>query len=87
MLKLTTLATAVAATMADVVHPINDNIVTEIKEKTDKWQPYEPTENPLNGMNHIELFGLLGTVYRPAYGNKQPEMENVQLPKSFDARE
>ena len=70
MLKLTTLASAIAVALADVAHPINEDIVNEIKAKTDKWQPYEPTENPLSGRNNIELFGLLGTVYRPAYGNR-----------------
>src|SRR5688572_18745234 len=87
MLKLTTVAAAVALATADVVHPVNEDIVSEIKAKTDKWVPYEPSENPLKEKSNPELFSLLGTIYRPAYGDRQPPAENVEVPKSFDARE
>jgi cathepsin B len=38
-------------------------------------------------MNNSELFGLLGTVYRSAYGDRRPPLENLDLPKNFDGRD
>jgi len=87
MLKLASLASVASLALADVFNPINENLVNEIKAKTNKWTPYEPSENPLADKSHVELFGLLGTIYRPAYGDRQPPMENLDLPASFDSRE
>jgi len=28
-------------------HPVNSNIVSEIKNKTTKWEPLEASENPI----------------------------------------
>jgi len=45
-LTLITLAISVMSiTAAD--HPINNDIVDDIKDKTNKWQPYAPEDNPL----------------------------------------
>lgn len=46
----------------------------------------EVEENPLKDMPYVELFGLLGTVYRPAYGDRQPPAENYEAPAEFDSR-
>ena len=70
MLKLTTVASVVALTLADANHPVNEDIVKEIKEKTDLWEPVEPSENPFKDMTNKEVYGLLGTIYRPAYGDR-----------------
>ena len=46
MLKIVTIGTIVALTSA-TTHPINQDIVNEIKTKTSKWTAHEPHENPL----------------------------------------
>lgn len=88
MLKLASVASVLTYTLANnAFHPITDDIVKDIKSKTTKWVPFEPEENPLSYKSNYELTGLLGTIYRPPMGNRQPEEENVDLPKAFDARE
>ena len=85
MFKLTAVASLAALALAE--HPINPDIVEEIKTKTSKWTPYEVSENPLLGRSNGDLSGLLGTIVRPAHGNRQPEIENLEVPKNFDARD
>ena len=33
-------------------HPINHDVVNEIKEKTKSWVPYDPKSNPLKELTH-----------------------------------
>lgn len=87
MFKLTTLASVAALALAYADHPVTEEIVQEIKEKTTQWIPMEVDENPFKDMDHVQIFGLLGTVYRPAYGNMQPAPENIEVPDNFDSRE
>jgi hypothetical protein len=42
-------------------HPRNEDLINDIKNKTNLWKPYEANENPLNHMNHEQLLSLLGT--------------------------
>ena len=47
MFKLIAATSALTWAMAEVVQPVNEDIVAKIKAKTSKWTPYEPDENPL----------------------------------------
>lgn len=61
MRKLVIIALATTLAVGENDHPINDDLVNEIKEKTNKWKPYEAHENPLKDYDYDEIFGLLGT--------------------------
>lgn len=67
-------------------HPINDDIVKEIKNKTKAWTPYEPGENPLLNYTHPMLHQILGTNLKPPLGTLMPKSENANIPKEFDPR-
>lgn len=41
-------------------HPINEDAVNEIKQKTDSWEAHNPDENPLKDYSHEELHYMLG---------------------------
>jgi len=45
--KTLILLALVAFASAEDTHPINHDIVNDIKEKTDIWEPYDPHQNPL----------------------------------------
>ncbi len=62
MLKLATIG-AVAIT-ASATHPINDDIVNEIKAKATTWTPFEAHLNPLRFHDEQTLQGKLGTIVR-----------------------
>lgn len=59
MFKLAIVGT-VAAAAAAKFHPINQEIVNEIKAKATTWVPYEVSENPLRHHTPESLEGLLG---------------------------
>ena len=67
-------------------HPINQDVVNEIKQKTNKWTPSAPEDNPLFNLTHWQLHMILGTVIKPPQGTMMPPQENVDIPKEFDAR-
>lgn len=77
---------AVLSSSATTDHPVNQDMVNDIKSKTDKWIPREPSENPLVNYTHWQLHGMLGTILKPPLGTLMPPSSNVDVPKAFDAR-
>jgi hypothetical protein len=71
MFKLAVAGTIVATALAQV-HPVNEDLVNEIKEKTDRWEPLEPELNPLSNKSMTEIMGLLGTVIQGPLGLPSP---------------
>ena len=61
MFKLAVAGTFAAVALAQE-HPINEDIIAEIKEKTDLWQPAEVSENPMRFYTIESLRGRFGTV-------------------------
>ena len=59
MFKLAIVGT-VAAYATAKFHPINEDIVKEIKAKATTWTAHEPSENPLRHHSAEHLQGLLG---------------------------
>lgn len=47
MLKAFILTTLCVVAFADDKHPVNDEVVTSIKEKTTMWKPIDTQENTL----------------------------------------
>jgi hypothetical protein len=60
MFKVAIAGTIVASALAQV-HPINEDLINEIKEKTQKWIPADPSTNPLANKSMTQIMGLLGT--------------------------
>jgi cathepsin B len=88
MFKLAVVGT-LAAYLNAKQHPINEDIVKEIKAKATTWIPHEVAENPLRHHSAETLQGLLGD------SGSSASNENVQyaeqeilaaLPDNFDAR-
>ena len=65
MFKLVLVGT-VLATAYGAGHPINQEIVDEIKAKATSWTPMEVDENPLSKLSAEEVKGLLGA-YEETY--------------------
>lgn len=42
-------------------HPVNRDLIAEIKAKATTWKPLELEENPLKNYSAGEVMGLLGT--------------------------
>ena len=88
MLKLIIVGTIATLTLARE-HPINADMVAEIKKKATTWVPYEVRENPFAHMTTDEIQGLLKTY--TTYWEK-PEFLQIEddtpvnAPASFDAR-
>lgn len=59
MFKLVVVGTVAA--LASAFHPINKDIVDEIKQKATTWVPHEVEENPLANKTLSEIMGMLGT--------------------------
>lgn len=68
-------------------HPINADIVEEIKNSGASWVPYEAHENPLKDYTAEELMGMLGTVIKPLEDFIEEEDVPNALPATFDARD
>lgn len=80
-----TLLALVSANQYD--HPINEDIVNEIKKSATTWVPFEAHENPLRHHSKEHLMGLLGTILKER--EDEPEEDPTPangLPESFDAR-
>lgn len=52
MLKVLVYSGIALVATAEILHPINDDMVNDIKKKTDKWQPHEAEDNPLKDYSH-----------------------------------
>ncbi|CAI2372444.1 unnamed protein product [Moneuplotes crassus] len=72
----------VAVALAEV-HPVNDDIVREIKE-TATWTPMEPEENPFAYMSVEQIKGMMGTKLR-VYEDTNEEI-TADIPAEFDSR-
>ena len=67
---------------------MNQEIVTELKEKAGTWVPMEVDENPLAQMELTTVMGLLGTAVKGPMGLPAPVSPNgLTVPDAFDARE
>ena len=87
MFKLAIVGT-VAAYATAKVHPINEDIVNEIKNKTSTWTAHEVHENPLRHHTVESLQGLLGDngiAYGSPMGNYATQ-EVIATPDNFDTR-
>jgi hypothetical protein len=83
MFKLVVAGTiAVLATAQN--HPVNEDIIQEIKEKTSRWEPIQADSNPLANKSMDEIMGLLGTHIQGPVGLPGP-MANGVAPKTFDS--
>lgn len=66
MFKLVVIGTIAA--FASAFHPVNQDIVDQIKAKATTWVPLEVHENPLSQKTAEEVMGLLGTRVQPPVG-------------------
>jgi hypothetical protein len=66
MLKL--IVVGAVSLVASATHPINEDIVKEIKEKATSWVPHEVSENPLANYSYASLQGFLGTIIQGPQG-------------------
>lgn len=89
MFKLAVLG-SVAALATAHYHPVNEDLVNEIKAKADTWVPLEVHENPLSNFSSEHVFGLLGSKIAPIDSNEAlpfPEPEILTaIPATFDSR-
>jgi hypothetical protein len=60
MYKLVLVGTIMASAFAHI-HPINEHIIEEIKQKAKSWKPMEIESNPLHHMTIEQVQGLLGS--------------------------
>jgi cathepsin B len=72
--------------LAAATHPINEDIVSDIKSKTSNWTPMEVATNPLANKSAEEIRGMLGTIIAEPFGFQQPAVSNAEVPATFDAR-
>ncbi len=85
MFKLVIIGT-IAAFAAAQVHPINPDIVEEIKQKTTLWRAHEAHLNPLRHWTMDDIKARLGTVIDNTYVADSPMPFNGAVPDSFDSR-
>lgn len=85
MLKFVILGT-IASYATAALHPVNKEIIEDIKNKATTWTPMEHEENPLTSYTPEQIKSLLGTHVRgPIQGYTSPDVMNG-MPKSFDSR-
>ena len=85
MLKLVIVGT-IATLATAIYHPVNNDLVADIKEKADTWTPFEVHENPLGKRSVHELMGLLATKIEAPDMTLPAPKTVVTVPASFDAR-
>lgn len=87
MFKLAVVGT-VAAVASASSHPVNQDIVNQIKKEASTWTPFEAHENPLSNLSVGEIFGLLGAKVGGSGENTQYQAPTVaaDLPANFDTR-
>lgn len=85
MYKLVVIGTVMASALG-MTHPVNPDLVNDIKNKADSWKPAEPETNPLKNLNIAEIKGLLGTIVQGPVGLPSPAVPNGDAPKEFDSR-
>jgi hypothetical protein len=63
MLKLVIVGTIMSVISAFHHHPVNEDLVREIKQKATTWEPFEVEENPLRHFDAKHFYtGLVGTL-------------------------
>ena len=84
MFKLVVVGTIAA--FASAYHPVNKDIVEEIRQKA-SWKPMDPTTNPFSKKSYDEIKGLLGTVITKvdAADYLSPTILEA-VPAAYDAR-
>ena len=83
MFKFVVAGTVATAAMA--LHPVSEEIVSAIRERTQMWEAHDVEENPFKNMTVEELMGLMGTFI--AEDNEiYPEVEVTAVPTNFDSR-
>ena len=82
MLKLVVIGTI--AVVAQAFHPIRDEIVHAIRQRTGMWQAHDVETNPLSNKSYQELLGLCGTFMVPA-NEIFPGSDVTDTPTDFDA--
>ena len=89
MLKLVVVGTILASmVVAHPVHPVNADIVNEIKAKTAAWKPMEAHKNPLSKLSVGELSQLLGDRNDPDIDvDEFKQVQAGDYPATFDSRE
>jgi hypothetical protein len=86
MLKLVVLGLVATVASAGTFHPVNHEIVEQIKAKATTWTPMEVEQNPLFNMSAEAVHGLLGTTRRGPLGYNKPNAIVGDVPQNFDAR-
>src|SRR6187399_264713 len=90
MFKFVILGTVTAFVSAVYDHPINPDIVEEIKAHATSWTPYEVHENPLRHKTREEILSMLGLKFEstssPFLPVDEEDYSNYQAPIEFDAR-
>jgi cathepsin B len=74
------------ATAVQAIHPINQQIVEAIKERTVSWTAHEAHENPLKDYSPEQLMGLCGTFFEDTNEIYAPSTILSALPTNFDSR-
>jgi len=59
MYKLAIVGTAISVVAAAAYHPVNQEIIDEIKLKAKTWKPMELAKNPLAKMSADDVLGLM----------------------------
>jgi len=71
MYKLVVVGAVLSAAYA-TYHPINEDIVKDIKSKTSHWTPMATTKNPLSKYSVQQLKGMMGTQITEPFGYAAP---------------
>jgi C1A family cysteine protease len=87
MYKLVVVGTILATTSAHYDHPVNEEIIEQIKARATTWVPMEIEDNPLHHMTADQARGLLGTIFTTETEFPEPEIDqNLVVPTAFDSR-
>lgn len=74
------------AAVASAFHPINEEVVAAIREKTSHWKAHDPATNPLRNKSVEDLSGMLGTFIGQT-NDDLPGTEVTAVPDAFDSRQ
>ena len=70
-----------------VAHPVNQQIVDDIKMLTTHWTPMEVSENPFANETEEQIRARLGTIITAPFGFQKTSAPRTGVPSSFDARD
>jgi len=75
----------VLAHSQEIVHPVHQNLIDEIKAKATTWIPHEVVTNPLSQRSAEAVLGLLGT-NTVTYPPSNDPLQELVGDASFDSR-